>query len=395
MAAFTVASSIPDAVQQSLDTGTFERIGGMIRDVISGRVVAFLRENSDLKQVAGQVLASGAGLGILNLSVATMGFAVVLKRVNGIQHRLQQTHDVLEKLDQKVDLSFYANLCAALDLAHDAFTLVRPENRESAAKQAIDRLAEARHYYSALATSKLNASGPAVDAYLGTLILASVAEARCYLELEELNVAAQRMRTGTAAIAPHVRGHVKTLLTSNPAAYLHPALKGRVDLSRLTRVFRWLNPGLDENTVFEEQRANFVQLVKSPDAWTDTLPSAVWDPKFNSHPEPVPPRSTGNIGMPEMSIRVPALGKVDVPAWSVRLPRIGRSADATPFDRLPAVMDTLEAMIEDMRRFDGYCAEVEAIQNAGVSFREWQALVRPSTVAGAPALQYVQIEQPT
>jgi len=52
MAAFTVASSIPDAVQQSLDTGTFERIGGMIRDVISGCVVAFLRESSDLKQAA-------------------------------------------------------------------------------------------------------------------------------------------------------------------------------------------------------------------------------------------------------------------------------------------------------------------------------------------------------
>jgi hypothetical protein len=324
-----------------------------------------------------------------------MGFAVVLKRVNGIQHRLQRTHDVLEKLDQKVDLSFYANLCSGLDLAHDAFTLVRPQNRESAAKQAIDRLAESRHQYSALATSTLNATGPAVDAYLGTLILASVAEARCYLELEELDVAARRMRTGTAAIAPHVRGHVTTLLTSNPAAYLHPALKGRVDLSRLTRVFRWLTPGLDENTVFEQQRANFVQLVKSPETWIDRLPSAVWDPKFNSDHDPVPPRSTGNIGMPEMSIRVPALGKVDVPAWSVRLPRIGRSADATPFDRLPAIMDTLEAMIEDMRRFDGYCAEVEAIQNAGVSFREWQALVRPSTVAGAPALQYVQIEQPT
>lgn len=367
----------------------------MIRDVISGRVVAFLRENSDLKQVAGQLLASGTGLGLLNLSVATMGFAVVAKRVDGIQRRLKQTHLVLEKLDQKVDLSFDANLCAALDLAHDAFTLVRLENRESAAKQAIDRLAEARHHYSSLATSTLNATGPAVDAYLGTLILASVAEARCYLELEELDVAAQRMRTGTAAIAPHVRGHVTTLLTSNPAAYLHPALKGRVDLSRLTRVFRWLNPGLDENMVFEEQRANFVQLVKSPESWIDALPSAVWDPKFNSEHEPAPSRSTGNIGMPEMSIRLPALGKVDVPAWRVRLPRIGRAADATPFDRLPAVMDTLEAMIEDMRRFDGYCAEVEAIQNAGVSFREWQALVRPSTVAGAPAVQYVQIEQPT
>ena len=277
--------------------GALERLGGVIRDVLTGQIVAFLREkniNADtlaplLTTGSAAVTAGGSAVfGVLNLSLTTMGFAVVLKRIDGIQHRLQQTQDRLTKLDQKVDLSFFANLLAALDLANDAFTLVRTENRESAARQSVDRLAEARHYYSAIATSTLNASGPAVDAYLATLTLASVAEARCYLELEELGRASQRLKTASAAIMPHVRGHVTTLLTSNPAAYLHPALKGRVDLARLTKVLNWLTPGLDENEVFEQQRLNFAQLVKAGDEWAQTLPSALWDPKFDPRPAPQP-----------------------------------------------------------------------------------------------------------
>jgi hypothetical protein len=344
VAPFTVGSSIPDAVQKSLDAGIFERVGGVIREVLSGRVIAFLRETASVENLAPLLTASGAtALGVLNLSLATMGFAVVLKRINGIQHRLQQTQDVLTKLDQKIDLSFFANLCAALDLAHDAFTLVRPENRESAARQSVDRLAEARHYYSAVATSTLNASGPAVDAYLATLTLTAVAEARCYLELEELNRATQRLQTAAAAIQPHVRSHVTTLLTANPAAYLHPSLKDRVDLSRLTKVLNWLTPGLDENAVFE----------------------------------------------------LPKFGHIEVPSWLGKLPMLGKAADSTALERLPAAMDTMEGMIEDMRRFEGYCTEVEAIADAGVSFREWQSVaVATSGVADAAPLHYLQLQQP-
>ena len=209
-----------------------------IRDVLTGQIVAFLREkniNADtlaplLTTGSAAVTAGGSAVfGVLNLSLTTMGFAVVLKRIDGIQHRLQQTQDRLTKLDQKVDLSFFANLLAALDLANDAFTLVRTENRESAARQSVDCLAQARHYYwrSPLPRQRKRTSR---DVYLATLTLASVAEARCYLELEELGRASQRLKTASAAIMPHVRGHVTTLLTSNPAAYLHPALKGRVDL---------------------------------------------------------------------------------------------------------------------------------------------------------------------
>ena len=392
MPVFSVAWAVPSSIQRGLEVGSFERLGGLVREAVSGRVVAFLREAIDLKTIPGDVLAGGTGLGVLNLSIATMGFAVVLKRMSHIQHRLQQTHDLLEKLDQKIDLSFYANFCAALDLAHDAFTLVRLENRDSAARQAIDRLAATRHHYTPLATSQLNTRGPAVDAYLATLSLAYVAEARCYLELEELDAAAQRLSAGASALRPHVRGQIETLLTSNPAAYLHPALTGRVDLRRLTQVLRWIDPGLDENAVFEAQRGNFAKLVRSPETWSDSLPSAVWDPKFDSVKGAAAPPKAASFEWPA-SIRVPAIGAIDLPAWRVRLPGLGRTAGPDPYDRLPAVMETIEGLIEDMRRLEGYSTEVDAFRNTGMSFRDWRALSLHSSSPGdQPALHCVEVE---
>jgi hypothetical protein len=395
MAPFTVGSSIPETVQRSLDTGIFERVGGVIKDVLSGRVIAFLREGVSADSLAPLLTTGGtAALGVLNLSLATMGFAVVLKRIGGIQQRLQQTQDALIKLNQKIDLSYFANLRAGLDLAQDAFTLVRPENRESAARQSVDRLAEARHHYLALATSTLDANGPAVDAYLATLTLTAAAEARCYLELEELNRATQRLKTASADILPHVRGHVSTLLTANPAAYLHPSLKGGVDLSRLTRVLNWLTPGLDENAVFEQQRGNFARFVKAPNEWTETLPSALWDPKFAPATEAAERSSGKGFAVPELRFSLPKIGHVDVPSWRVKLPSLGRGSDMTALERLPAVMETMEGMIEDMRRFEGYCSEVEAIEHAGVSFREWRALPAGAN-PGPVSLQYLQLQPPT
>ena len=59
-------------------------------------------------------------------------------------------------------------------------------------------------------------------------------------------------------------------------------------------------------------------------------------------------------------------------------------------------MDTMEGMIEDMRRFEGYCAEVEAISaRAGVSFHEWQTLGTANPEPrGAGSLDYLQLQAP-
>jgi hypothetical protein len=46
-----------------------------------------------------------------------------------------------------LDLGYYANFRAALDLAVNAFTMTKAENRRSSALQAINRFLETEHIY--------------------------------------------------------------------------------------------------------------------------------------------------------------------------------------------------------------------------------------------------------
>src|SRR5262245_63131682 len=96
--------------------------------------------------------------------------------------------------------------------------------------------------------------------------------------MEEPEEAIKLLDLGISEIYPRVQCHVNDLLTSNRAAYLHPSLKGKVDLRRLTNTLRWFDPGLDENKVFEQQREAFFQLSGGLHDWIKKMPSAIWDP---------------------------------------------------------------------------------------------------------------------
>lgn len=278
MDSLKITTSLSDLLTRGLDTGALQRIGGVIQEVASGKIVAFVREH--LKETATELvgfLGTGTGIGVLNLAVATMGFPMVLKRVNGIERRLQRTNELLHQINQKLDLGFFANFAAALSLAENAFAMRNPENRKAHAMEAINRLFEAEHYYTRLLDAQLNADAHAADAYLDTLCLAHVAVTRCYLELEELETAARLITSARPMLQKRIRQHVNTLLTSNPAAYLHPSLKGKVDLRRLSKVYRWLDPKLDENRVFEDLREKLFSLIREPELWIKSLPAAIWD----------------------------------------------------------------------------------------------------------------------
>jgi hypothetical protein len=112
-----------------------------------------------------------------------------------------------------------------------------------------------------------------------TLCLAYIAEARCYLELEEFETAARRFQEGKVQIYTRIEKYVDTLLTSNPSMYLHPKLKEQIDLSRLTRIYQWKNPILDENSVFEIIRDDIggKSLIDDDqiNSWIESLPASI------------------------------------------------------------------------------------------------------------------------
>jgi hypothetical protein len=351
---------VPEPIKQGLLDGTLERVGGVVREIGSKKVVAWLREiseNSD--QVISTVLVPstvstlssilnplGAVSSILNLAVSTMGFIIVRKRLGIIEQQLEQVQG-------KIDLSFYSNFKAALDLAFNAFTMTDLDNRKTSAFQAINRFLEVEHQYTKLADNEIESGSPVADEYLSTLCLAYVTEVRCYLELEELDTARRRLQEGVTVLRPRYEKHIKTLLTSNPAAYLHPCLKEQVGLKRLTKVYQWLKPGINECDVFEMQRENLFILSQEREKWIDSLPPAI---------------RISKAGLAKQYEKVKR-----------SLPSTSKSPELDIYGRLPAAMGVMESMVENENRLTMYESEVDMMHRLGVGFQEWRQLMPAST----------------
>ncbi len=98
-------------------------------------------------QLTQGILQVTTAASMLNLGVSMMGFAVIAQRLKELEQRLQQAQELLNKINRKIDLGYYANFRASLDLAINAFTMSKLENRRSSALQAINRFLEAEHIY--------------------------------------------------------------------------------------------------------------------------------------------------------------------------------------------------------------------------------------------------------
>ena len=405
---------LADWVAKGLNDGTFERVGGVIRDVTSKKIVTWLRDTNSVapsvisfaaNPVTGvlNLIASGANLAvsakgfssvnqrldgienqiasigqslqftqgilqvstaasILNLGVSVMGFAVIAQRLKELEQRLQKAEELLNKVNRKIDLSFYANFRAALDLAMNAFTMTKVENRRDSALQAINRFLEAEHIYTNFTDIEIEKQSQIADEYLLTLSLAYLAEARCYLELEEHDTAIRRFQEGQKVLQSRIHKYINILLTSNPAVYLHPEFQGQIDLKRLAKIYQWINSDLDENAVFENQRNNLFKIAKDHTQWIDSLPPAILD-------------------------RIEVQG-----GW------FGPNHDElkqAAFTRLPQVFEVMEAMIETNNRFESYQTEIQAISQLGISFHEWLQLTPATeTKPEGAELMYIIPPQP-
>ncbi len=374
MPTINVTLQIPEHINQRLLSGTYERVGGVIRNVKSKQVVTWLREayesGAPVLSNIFSLSSVGAVSSVLNLAVSTMGFIIVLKRLGAIEQQLGQAQEILKKIDYKIDLSFYANFRAALDLAINAFTMSNSETSKMSAMQAINRFLEAEHHYTKLTDIEIDNGSPVADEYLSTLCLAYITEVRCYLELNEIDTARRRLQEGAAIIRPRFEKHINTLLTSNPAAYLHPSLKEQVGLKRLTGVYQWIEPGVDESDVFEKQRENLFKLAQNPEAWINSLPPAIRISKTPTNVfDGLAKQSKKLIGA------LPSMSKLK--ASSSEAATSSPSTEA--YGRLPGTMELMETMIENDNRLAMYESEIEMIHRLGISFQEWRQLAPSST----------------
>lgn len=369
---------IPEFIAQGLSNGTYVRLGGTIREAGSKRIVTLLREafkdgESALSSIS-SLSSVGAVSSVLNLAISTMGFIVVVKRLGVIEQQLEQSQEVLQTIGYKIDLSFYANFRAALDLAMNAFTMNNSETRKMSSMQAINRFLEAEHHYTKLTDIEIGNGSQVADEYLSTLCLAYVTEARCYLELDEIDTARRRLQEGAAVLRPRFEKYINTLLTSNPAAYLHPGLKEQVGLKRLTKVYQWLDPRLDESDIFEMQRENLFKLAKKPEEWTNSLPQAI---RISKAATATPTNMFNDFAKQSKKFigALPSMSKMKAGSPDAVTP----SPEIDAYGRLPEMMKLMETMIEDENRLAMYESEVETIQRLGMGFQEWRQLAPSST----------------
>jgi hypothetical protein len=388
-----VSAELPQPIAEGLKSGMYDRIGGAIRDVATREIVAWLREAFDSSEpVVSELLslsAAPANANALNLALTTMQFAVVMKRLDAIQKQLKQLQEVLETIDYKIDLSFYANFRAALDLAMNTFTMSNTESRRVSAMQAINRFLEAEHHYTELGDLEIANQSQVADDYLYTVCLAYVTEAWCYLELNELETAHRRLQEGLAVLKPRFEKHTVTLLTSNPSAYLHPSLKHQIDLKKLTKVYQWLTPGIDENKVFEMQRDNFFKLAQHPEKWMASLPQAIRLPvKSRFFSQKLITELAKQLGTRHLSKRFTGL----VSSFKQIQKQLAEDTEDDLFARLPETLQLIELMIEQCSRFETYLAEVQAIRELGISFQEWRQLTLPDKTRSQEAtLVYITL----
>lgn len=406
METLTTTFLLPNWIAQGLANGNYERVGGVIRDQVTKQVVAWLREGGSLpsqglplpadpvtgalnllvsavntgvsikgfadvkqqlggieqslKQVQG-VLQITSAASVLNLGVSVMGFAVINQRLNELEQRLKQAEKLLQKIDRKIDLGYYANFKAALGLTINAFTMSQSSNRRDSALQAINRFLEAEHVYTDYTDKELELKSQIADEYLLTLSLAYLAEARCYLELGEHSLALRRFQEGSVVLRERIQKYVELLLTSNPAAYLQPHLKDKIDLRRLTRIYQWIDPSLDENAVFQMQRENLFKIAREPNKWVESLPAAI-------------------------------LTRVEVQGGWLGPSQGDLKQEADK--RLPQVLEVMESMVETNYRFEGYQAEIAAITQLGITFHDWLQLAPAQEKPEGAELMYIIPSKP-
>ncbi len=276
-----------------------------------------------------------------------IGFGLVLNRLSNISSDLKVLSGSIARLEENDTFSALATLEAALKTAQSALRSKNKMDRDAHAVQAISQLHEAISLYRNYTKRALEQGSAQLDGYLSILFLTYVALAQCYLERDNVGEALQHLREGQKVLNELVEQYVNILLTTNPAVYIQPELKGKISLSRITSVFKWLKRSstetVNENTVFDELRSSFALpgQVGANKSWGKGLRPAIWDDSLS-----IPKNPTDALGLINHAV----------------------------YPHLPKALTRIEAMIETNQRFDGYIAELEPLERDKVDYDSWRQI---------------------
>lgn len=308
MPSLNVLFDLPAGLTSGLQSGAYERVGGVIRDSGTKQVVAWLREGGSgeaakvLSQPPLPTLPLGSVaqmvtplLSAINLGVSVVGFAVVITQLNQISNRIKAVEAKVDRVSVKLDDLALAKLKAGVNACLNAVELGDPAMRQLQEGLALITLHEARQFFNQQALR----SAPKAEAnsaeYVSLAFTALVAEVQTYLQLDEGEKAARTLRQGLDELRPGLIRLMDVVLYRK-AVYLRPDFTDQVDLIFilwLTNGFKRMQrpPGehveeISASELFDSLRPHLGAVFKSYEDWHAQIPhvlvdtSAVGDRKF-------------------------------------------------------------------------------------------------------------------
>jgi len=356
-----VALEVPLKIAQGLASGQLELNGGVVVNADNKQVVAWLKEGAkiaDNSNLAGGMLktlldansgglasmVTGAvntavtdrshflimqqlhglttlvgivgGIGVLNLAASVISTGILLKRISDVEHAIQNLGVNIAKQFANVR---QVKMQAAIHAANLAFSMEDSSDRRLMANTAILDLFKARqHIWLEIDTlkgsSRYTENNDLMQKNLLQAMHLDMLHTQCLLQLENLSLAKTYLEDTLADYRETSRCLVHRHLGTHRAAYFHNSVP-ESDLLRYIAIEHWLRA--DENRLLE------ILLANRRNFWN----SDVADGK--------------GIKKPGKSHYVDALTQC-------------------------------ELLIENYGRFQGFKAEIEAIELLGISHLEWE-----------------------
>lgn len=392
---------IPDWIANGLNNGNYERVGGIIREVDSKSVVAWLRE-TDFTQVSpGQVISSASRLlkfgdvvGVLNLGVSVTGFTVILNRIKHLETSISEQNALLTQIDRKLDLSYYRNFATGIRLANDAMMTQNPNTKRITAMQAVDRILDAQHLFEQECNSQIAAGNEIADKLISTLFLAYTAEIRCRMELGEMALATSKLEQYSETMRTLVRTYLKKSYLSFDTNHLWciEDLSQCTDLvARIWRLEDFLEEDV-ERLEMSSAKAADSDVYKKQQADLEKSENNIIKAKENLVQAQNKKGLLATVQAAGIEFQLGVLDEMYASTKN-RIEKFTAEKQQYYAQDLPALLAQMESVIEDMRRFEAYQDEVAALQQMGISLDEWQQ-IRPKNVPkGQAANTFLLIPQ--
>lgn len=267
MNSMEVVFEVPAAIQAGLASGTLERVGGVIRDTQSKAITSWLREGSSLSQAANVPIWGSAtqvisllntGGMLLNLGVSTASLVIIMQRLDKLTNAIDALEETIRsEFKRDRDRGF----TSALESARDALEASNKDNRSNQARTAIKGLYEAQIDFLEDFDNTFKSNPLLAQHSLVRAMYASNSRIRCYLEVDEIDLAKTRLREDRQKFKHRSKQLIKSWMGEHPAKFLHHHVTDS-DVNRFIQIQHFLK-GSDVSdaqglmNIIHELRADF------------------------------------------------------------------------------------------------------------------------------------------